>query len=206
MIPAMSELARYTEVHAVDLPASGKSKKPPHALNVEELSDVLAEWMKANDIKRAVLVGHSFGAQIVADFAVRYPEKIESAVLAAPTLNRRERTFFRQLLRFLQDAFYEPFTLMLIAISDYLNYGFLRAFATIRYAFRDRIEDKLPRVNVPTLVIRGEYDTVVPQYWAEEIKDLLPDGKLVTITDETHGVNYNSPKQFAEAIRVFLNY
>lgn len=206
MIPAMSELAKYARIYAPALPGSGESKKPPRALNVEELTDVLAEWMKALGIKRAVLVGHSFGAQVVADFAVRHSEVIERAVLAAPTLNRRERTFLRQLLRFLQDAFYEPFTLMYIAIFDYLSFGLLRAIATIRFAFENRIEKNLPRVKVPTLVVRGEYDTVVPLGWAEEVASLLPDGKLVTIAGETHGFNYNSPERFAEAIRIFLDY
>jgi pimeloyl-ACP methyl ester carboxylesterase len=206
MIPAMTELAKYARIYAPSLPGSGESKKPPRALNVEELSNVLAEWMKTIGIKRAVFVGHSFGTQVITDFSLRYPEMVERAVLAAPTLNRRERTFLRQLLRFLQDAFYEPFTLMYIAIFDYLNFGFLRAIKTIRYAFENKIEDNLPRVKVPTLVIRGEYDTVVPQNWAEEVTNLLPDGKLVTIARETHGFNYNSPEQFAEAIRRFLDY
>lgn len=206
MLPAMFELGKYAAVYAPALPGSGESEKPPRALNVEELSDILAEWMKAVGIVRATLVGHSFGTQIVADFAVRHSAMIESAVLAAPTLNLYERTFFRQLLRFLQDAFYEPFTLMYIAVFDYLNFGFFRAIATIKYAFRDRIEDKLPLIKIPVLIVRGEYDTVVPHDWSEMLAKLLPNGKLITIAGETHGVNYNAPKQFAEAIKRFLKY
>jgi 2-hydroxy-6-oxonona-2,4-dienedioate hydrolase len=206
MLPAIEELGKYCDVYAPDLPGSGKSRKPPKALGIEQLSNVLAEWMKANNIERAVLVGHSFGCQVVADFALRHPQMLERAVLAAPTLNRRERTFLRQLLRFLQDAFYEPFSLMYIAIFDYLNFGFFRAIATIRFAFADRIEEKLPRIKAPALVIRGEYDTVVPPDWSQEVTGLLPDGKLVTILEETHGVNFNSPRQFAKAIRLFAGY
>ncbi|HEX8737391.1 MAG TPA: alpha/beta hydrolase [Pyrinomonadaceae bacterium] len=206
MIPTMSEMAKFAKVFTFDLPGFGDSEKPWHVFNIAELADVLAEWMSVARIERAVLVGHSFGSQIVTEFALRHPARIASAVLAAPTFERRARTFFRQFGRFLLNARNEPFSLVLLAVKSYLKFGFVRETLTLRYALADRIEEKLPQIHVPALVLRGELDTIVPQRWAEEVAALLPDGKSVTIGGGTHGVNYNSPQKFAEAIREFLGY
>ena len=45
-----------------------------------------------------------------------------------------------------------------------------------RYALEDRIEKKLSHVHVPSLVVRGGRDPIVPQHWAEEVARLLPMG------------------------------
>jgi len=206
MIPAMREIAEFTKVFALDLPGFGDSEKPRRVFNIEELADVLADWMNAAGIERAVLVGHSFGSQIVAEFALRHAEKIDRAVFAAPTFDRRARGFFRQFWRLLRNAPNEPFSLVLLAVKSYFKFGIRREARTLQFALRDRIEEKLPQIGVPALVVRGELDTVVPQDWAEEFAALLPDGKLVVIAGGTHGVNYNSPQKFAAAIREFLGY
>ena len=206
MIPTMSEIAEYAPVFTLDLPGFGDSEKPWHVYNLAELSDVLADWMKALKIERAVLVGHSLGSQIVAEFALRHPEMIERAILAAPTFDQRARGVFRQFGRLLLNARNEPPSLIWLAIKSYFKFGIRREARTLRFGLKDRIEDKLPQIRIPTLVLRGELDTVVPQRWAEEVAALLPNGKSVTIPGGTHGVNYNSPQKFAKAIREFLGY
>jgi pimeloyl-ACP methyl ester carboxylesterase len=206
MIPTMSEMAQYAKVFALDLPGLGDSEKPAHVLNIAELADVLADWMKVAGIERAELVGHSFGSQIVAEFALRHPQMIRRAVLAAPTFDRHARSFFRQFGRLLLDSRNEPFGLILLAVKSYFKFGFRREARTLQFGLADRIEDKLPQISIPALVVRGELDPVVPQRWAQEVADLLPDGKLAVIAGGTHGVNYNSPQKFAEAIREFLGY
>jgi pimeloyl-ACP methyl ester carboxylesterase len=206
MIPTMSEMAKYAKVFALDLPGFGDSEKPAHIFNIAELADVLADSMRVVGIERAVLVGHSFGSQVTAEFALRHPAMIERAVLAAPTFDRHARSFFRQFGRLLWNSRNEPFRLILLAVKSYFKFGFRREAQTLRFALADRIEDKLPQIRIPALVVRGESDTVVPQRWAKEVADLLPEGKLVVIPGGTHGVNYNSPQKFAVAIREFLGY
>lgn len=205
MIPAMSEIEKWAKVYAPDLPGFGESEKPRQVFNITELADVLADWMKTFGIKRGILVGHSFGCQVVAEFALRHSEMLDRAVFAAPTCDRRARSAFRQFGRLLLDALNEPFSLILLAVRDYLKFGVRRQARTMHIALHDRIEDKLPQINIPTLVIAGELDTVVPTEWAREVADLLPRGEFVSIPG-THGVNYQSPQVFAQAIRQFLDY
>ncbi len=95
LLPALTELARSTRVYVPDLPGFGRSARPTRPLDVPELSDWLGAWMRAVGLSRAVLMGHSFGCQVVVDFALRHPELVERLVLAAPTVDPRARSALR---------------------------------------------------------------------------------------------------------------
>ncbi len=204
MVPLAERLAPYYRVYAPDLPGFGLSHKPRQALDVPELADALAAWMEALGLGRATLLGNSFGCQIIAEFAVRYPERIERAVLQGPTIDPKARSALRQIVRWQLDTPREPPSQALIMLRDYMDCGIRRLVRTFRYSLEDRIEEKLPRINVPTLVVRGGSDPVVPQRWAEEATGLLPMGRLVVVPGAGHTVNYNSPLELARVVRLFL--
>ncbi len=204
MVPLAERLAPYYRVYAPDLPGFGLSDKPRHALDVPELADALAAWMEAVGLGRATLLGNSFGCQIIAEFAVRYPQRIERAVLQGPTVDPHARTALRQIVRWQLDTPREPPSQALIILRDYLDCGIRRLVRTFRYSLSDRIEEKLPRIGVPTLVVRGGRDPVVPQRWAEEATRLLLMGRLVVVPGAGHTVNYNSPLELARVVRLFL--
>jgi 2-hydroxy-6-oxonona-2,4-dienedioate hydrolase len=203
LIPALTTVSAFSNAYAPDMPGFGDSAKPPHVLGPDELSDVLAGWLSAMGIEQAILAGHSFGCQVVAAFAIRHPERIKSAVLAAPVFDPQRRSFFRQFGRLLADAPREPLSLIAIALRDYWKFGIRRQAQTLQHAFRFKMEEKLPLIEIPTIVVRGEFDSVVPHDWAEKAAEMLPGGKLITIKGGAHGVVYSLPDAFAGAIRDF---
>lgn len=204
MVPTAELLATHYRIFAPDLPGFGKSEKPPHVLDVAGLSDSLAAWIGEVGLDRAALVGNSFGCQIIADLAARHPERVERAVLQAPTMDPRARTALREVGRFLLDMPREPLSLLPIELLDYLSAGTRRSWRTFRYALEDPIEEKLPEVRVPTLVVRGSRDLIVPQRWAEEVAGLLPRGRLAVIPGAAHAANYGWAAEFARVVRAFL--
>ncbi len=203
MIPTALALARSFPVYAPDLPGWGKSAKPARALPIRELADVLAEWMDAVRLERAVVLGNSMGCEIVVELAVRHPERVERAVLVGPTVDRYARTFARQAGRLVLDSLLEPASLWAIIVRDYLVHGPRRLFATSRHALADPVERKLPDVQAPVLVVRGARDTIVSQLWAEEVAALVPDGRLAVVPGKAHAVNYNAPAELARLVRAF---
>jgi pimeloyl-ACP methyl ester carboxylesterase len=90
-------------------------------------------------------------------------------------------------------------------IADYLRAGPVRDFVTLRHALRDRMEEKLPQVQAPALVIRGEHDPIVPQRWAEEVAALLPHGRLAVVRGAAHVVNYSRPDEVARLVTQFFD-
>lgn len=204
MVPTAIRLAPECRVYAPDLPGFGKSDKPAHVLSVPELADALGTWMEAAEIDQALLLGNSMGCQIAADLAVRYPKRVDRLVLQGPTTDPKARTALQQVVRLLRNAPYERPSLGPILVRDYLAAGAFRALRTFRYMLEDRIEEKLPRVRVPTLVVRGSRDPVVPQRWAEEATRLLPMGRLVVIPGWGHTLNYSAPLELVRVVRPFL--
>jgi 2-hydroxy-6-oxonona-2,4-dienedioate hydrolase len=79
-----------------------------------------------------------------------------------------------------------------------------RAWRTLKLVIADKIEEKLPRIQAPTLVVRGAKDPVVPQRWAEEVARLLPKGQLIVIPGCPHTLNYSAPLEFVRVMRLFL--
>lgn len=204
MIPTAEQLAPYYQIYIPELPGFGKSEKPDHYQNLDEMADTLAAWMTATGLPQAVLLGNSLGCQIIARFAVRHPERIQSAIFVGPTMDVRARTAHQEIGRWLVNITREPFSLYPLVLRDYLDIGFRRFVATFRYGLQDKIEAFLPQILVPTLVVRGSRDTVVPQYWAEHVTHLLPQGKLVVLDKAAHDVNYNTPVELTRTIRAFL--
>jgi 2-hydroxy-6-oxonona-2,4-dienedioate hydrolase len=204
MVPSARRLAEHFPVLAPDLPGFGRSGKPRQVLTIPELADALAAWMGAVGLSTAALVANSLGCQVVVDLAVRRPELVEALVLAGPTMDPSARRAGVQVGRWLRDWPLERPSLALAHARDYLLAGARRALQTFRHALADRIEAKLPRVQAPTLVVRGSRDPIVPQRWAEEAAALLPGGRLVVIPGGPHCVNYSTPDAFARVVRTFL--
>jgi len=205
MMPTAQLLARTYRVYVPDFPGFGDSGKPDHALDVPGLADALAAWMPEAGLERAVLLGNSFGCQIIADFAARYPERVDAAVLQGPTTPPDERTWLRQFIRWRQNSPYNPPSMARIARNDYRKCGLVRALVTFQYSLEDRIEDKLPRIRAPVLVVRGEKDPICSQAWAEEVTRRLPSGRLSIILDVAHTLVYTSPEPLARLSQSFID-
>jgi 2-hydroxy-6-oxonona-2,4-dienedioate hydrolase len=150
-----------------------------------------------------MLVGNSFGCQIVVDFAQKYPGRLRSAVLVGLTVDPKGRNLPVQIGRWLLNSFREPPSLGPTIVRDYWKAGIVRALKTLRIYINDRVEAKLPKVPVPTLVVRGALDPIVPDRWANEMVRLLPNGSLAVITGVGHTANYSAPLEIARVARIF---
>lgn len=204
MVPLAKLLAPHRRAYAPDLPGFGKSQHPPQILNIPELAAALASWMDFFAIERAVLLGNSVGCQIIADFALRFPARVDRAVFVGPTVDRVGRTLPEQARRLLVNVAREPLSSILTQARDYWACGLRRTLGTFRYALADPIEQKLPHMHMPTLIMRGSNDPIGPQRWCEELAGLLPDGRLLVIPGAPHAANYDAPAQLARATLAFL--
>src|SRR5215211_7468705 len=200
MIPIAQYLAPDFRVYAPDLPGFGISDKPPHILTVPELADALAGFMHEMVLCRAAFVGNSFGCEILIEFAVRHPRRIERLVLQGPTPDPNTRSALEQVALFFVTRLFERWSLGWIAISDYLRGCIFRYVGTFRAMIAYRTEPRLSEVQAPTLVVWGTRDFIVPRRFVERIAHLLPNGRLVVIPGAAHGMNYSHPAFSKDAI------
>jgi len=204
MVRLAEVLAADRRVYAPDIPGFGKSEKPRRPLDVHGQAEILAAWMPAAGLERAAFFGHSLGCQVVADLALHHPRLATRLALAAPTIDDGGRSMPRELLRLLSDVPREPFSLIPIVIGDYLGAGLGRGLRTLRYALADRIEEKLPALNLPVLVLRGARDPVVSERWTEKVCALLPQGRLAVVPRAAHALQFSHPREVAALLGDFL--
>jgi pimeloyl-ACP methyl ester carboxylesterase len=218
---------------AVDLPGFGLSEEPDEcsipgfARTVDRVCDQLG-------IEEPAVIGNSMGGFVGAELAVRYPERVSKLVLVAAAGLSTEylarepllagarvvmaltaRTGLRgapvvkrpRLRRFaLQVVARYPERLSAALANELVQGanapGFMDAFeALMTYSFRDR----LARIEVPTLIVWGRNDMLVPVSDAETYEHLIGDNAHHVIFEDTgHLPMLERPSRFNALLSSFL--
>jgi pimeloyl-ACP methyl ester carboxylesterase len=74
-------LARHNRVFALDLVGSGHSDKPSVSYSFSYLAQFVNDFMEAENIDRACLIGHSLGGGVSLQFTIQFPDKVDKLVL-----------------------------------------------------------------------------------------------------------------------------
>ena len=202
-------LADDFHVLAPDLPGFGDTPRPACASpgygpSVREQADHLIAWMDAEKIDRAVLCGHSVGCQVAVDVAVRFPRRVERLILLSPAADPAYRSMWKQVPRLIGCGLFEAPSLVATLVEDYLLAGPMRTFRQARRTLYDRVEEKLPLVAAPTLVVRGQYDLLVSPAWARKVAKLVPGAELMTIDAVGHGLHHSAASITSTLVRDFV--
>ena len=67
------------------------------------------------------------------------------------------------------------------------------------------LRPELAAIRAPTLVIKGPRDHYTPPAWSEEIADLIPGARYVTIPGTGHCSHISMPGSFNRALIDWLN-
>jgi pimeloyl-ACP methyl ester carboxylesterase len=190
--------------YALDLPGFGTWRKQERPLTVVEQAERVAEWLEREGLTRAALLGNSLGCEVIVHLAVRHPERVACLVLTSPTIDPRGRTALQTVWRLLCDVPREPPRIMPIVAQDWLATGPLWMARGLAAMLRDPIEELLPLVQCPALVVRGERDAIVPGRWAQAAGELLPQGRLAEVPGAIHAVPFDTPQALADLVHSFL--
>ncbi|MGI5291950.1 alpha/beta fold hydrolase [Nonomuraea polychroma] len=205
LIPTAERLAAMFRVYAPDLPGFGRGDRPACALSVGDLAKALRAWIQVAGVPRPALVANSFGCQVAVELAARRPESVRALVLSSPTIDPGLRSVVRQLVTWVREMRTQSPQLRRIVRRDLLRAGPIRVARTLRHALDDTLEDKLPSVEAPALVVRGTADPMVSRGWAWQVSRLLPRGRFAEIAGAPHAMVHDAPDAFVEAVLPFLH-
>lgn len=190
-------------VVAIDLPGYGDAPEPHRTPTIERMADLVAAYLRRLGRGPVILLGHSMGTQVVTEVAVRHPDAVSHLVLVAPTVDRRRRRALTQLVRLGQDLWGESTKVLLLGAREYLRAGpHLRR--KMRAMLVHRPEDSYPQLAVPTLVIRGELDVVVPQDWFDEVVAAIPGASAFVVAGHHHETLIHDAEPAGVEIRRWL--
>lgn len=199
-LPLARVLARSAGVHVLELPGFGGTPKPQAPLSVAQLAAVVNAYVRSADLDRPTLVGHSMGAQVVLEAALRAPGLVSAVVVMGCVVDPQERTARQQGLRLVQDVLLETPAANVTVLSEYVRTG-PRWFAkTLPAMLGYQTEVAVARLGVPLLIVRGTRDPVAGHAWAQQLQRLAPAARLVEVAGGAHAVMYTHPHEVASAI------
>lgn len=194
-----AELAQGNAVYAIELPGFGGSPWPHRQLTVPEFGEVVVAVLRKLDLSGIVLVGHSMGCQVATEVAARAPELVHKLVLLGPTVNDRERSLGKQALRLGQDTLRESPAVNWMVFTDYLR-SFVPYIRTLPSMVNHRLEDALPQVSCPVVLIRGERDPIVPLDWLERLAAANSNSTIVEVPGVPHVLMHSRPAETARGV------
>ncbi|ASN52782.1 alpha/beta fold hydrolase [Sinomonas sp. R1AF57] len=197
--PLAEVLAAHGRVHVVELPGFGKSLTPRRPLSIEDFAETAWEALDTLGIRDPVLIGHSMGAQVVVEMAIDRPSP-RPIVLLGPTVNVRERTVPRQALRLTWDSIIEPFGVTPIVFGDYIRCGVPWYVRTLREMMRHRIEQRIPLVEAPILLMSGRRDPISPPSWLRTLAGLARSARTAVLDREAHVLMFRGAREVARSI------
>lgn len=86
----LMELSKEYSLVIPDLIGFGRSSKPAETPAYGEQARVLHEMMDKLSIPKAILVGTSWGGQVALEFAINWPDRVDSMVLISSTYDKSQ--------------------------------------------------------------------------------------------------------------------
>jgi pimeloyl-ACP methyl ester carboxylesterase len=193
-------LATERTVFSIDLPGFGGLPKPGRDVDVATMADALATVVAALDAGPVVLVGHSMGSQWVVELGVRHPELVTDVVAMGPVADTRHRTVMAQTIALALDTLGEPLDINAVVFTDYLRCGIPWYLTQLRHMLGYPIEERVPALSIPLLLIRGGRDPIAGVEWCRMLRDRSRQATLVHIPGQHHVAQQSAPRAVAAAI------
>jgi pimeloyl-ACP methyl ester carboxylesterase len=206
-IRVLPELSRRYRVLIPEIVGFGRTRCPGRMPRMHELADVIARWMEQVGATSAPVVGHSMGGQLAIHLAAHHPGRVPRLVLVDAAGIPRDLGP-RSLARFAAElvpprSWGDPLFLPIIA-RDTLVAGPRVVVQALGRILRDDVRPLLPRVDVPTLVIWGEHDMVIPVSHAHELRAGITGARLLVLPGAAHNPMVDRPISFSRAVLAFL--
>jgi len=211
----------------VDMRGSGESDKPADNytldLYVDDLNSIIQELQEKN----FVLVGDSYGASLAIKYVTTYPGKVSKLVLMCgspkitPTddfphglslevihklLTLGQESYSGFLRFFMELAFTEPGT-------EYLKELGIRmcqktpqeiAINSAKNFLKEDLRPLLGKINIPTLMLHGENDRLMPLEGAKYMHENIPGSKMYIFKDKGHNPSITAADKFNKILEEFI--
>jgi pimeloyl-ACP methyl ester carboxylesterase len=191
------------------VPGYGRPAGPDDSLAPAELASRMLDRSAPGP---CVLVALSAGCQVAAHLALRAPDRVAALVLIGPTTDPRGGTWPRLVRRWLATARHESPRQGPALLRQYRRTGLRTMARAMDAARRDRIEDVVPLLACPVLVLRGEHDAIAPTDWLELLTgahpaagEPAPRRQHATLSGGAHMVPWTHGAEVAELIGQFLD-
>ncbi|MBI5842183.1 MAG: alpha/beta fold hydrolase [Chloroflexi bacterium] len=207
-------LAEHFQVITFDNRGVGQSDRPAGPYSAQMLAADTAGLLDALGIQKAVVMGHSMGGFITQAMALDFPQKVEKLILCSTNFGGpRHVPVTAEAMKVLSDVTSDPLTRFKNGLSvstapgwaeknpemieEWVKWRVANPIDPAPYQAQMAIglgllpeaaafENQLSRLNVPTLILFGAHDKVVPPANASLLAEKIAGSKVVIFPDAGH--------------------
>jgi pimeloyl-ACP methyl ester carboxylesterase len=203
----------------VDLPGFGQSEMPTSVIGMEEYVDLVYDLITRLELRKPVIIGHSFGGKIAMFFALKYPSTVARIVLInasgirpKPTMRGKisyvlakigNVVFWIPPFIFFRKGMKHAFYRFVVGEQDYFRSQNLRE--TFKRVIKQHINSRLKEINLETLVIWGAEDRMTPLWQGEKIASGIKKSRLEVVDGVGHNLPLKHPEIVSQLILKFLD-
>lgn len=199
---------------------------------MEDYAEDLAVLLDSLELSRVSIMAHSLGASPAVMFLNRYPERVERAILTCSgvfeyeeksftafhkfgkyVVQFRPRWFLKVpfagamfMARFLHRPL--PAAVSRVFLEDFLDADYDAALGTMLTAVSKYASEVMPQefaqLTVPTLLISGEYDKIIPSELGRRAAQLNDNIEYFEVADTAHFPMLEKPGVYLEQVREFF--
>ncbi len=231
-------LAQYGTVIAYDRPAFGLTERPmewdgENPYSQESQIELVIGLMDELNVEQGILVGNSAGGTLAMLTALKYPERVQSLILADPAVysGGGAPAWIRPLLgtpqmrhlgplvarqfqtrgqEMVELAWHDPSKITTEIIDGYQKPLLVEDWDKVLWELtiassESDLADRLNEFNMHVLVITGDDDRIVPTEQSVRLADEIPNAELVVIPQCGHLPHEEQPDEFMRAVTKFLS-
>jgi len=221
-------LSKHFKILVFDNRGAGRTDKPKMDYSIQLFADDTAGLMETLRIREANILGVSMGGYIAQELALNYPGRVKRLVLACtgpggekavPASPERLKKFTanegltpEDILKKDMDIYFsdEYFAKNQEKLEEFIKISlryyqpldaFERQFAA---CLRHDTVNRLSRIDVPTLILTGDDDPLVPPENSKILSALIPRSELVFFPGKRHCFFIEEPDRFNQMVIGFF--
>lgn len=197
MKPIGDALSDRFRITILDFPGFGDTTEPKEPWNIEKYSLLVEMFVKKLEIKKPIVMGHSFGGRVAICYSSRNP--IEKLILfGSPCIRIKEKLSLK--VRTLKSLKKLP---GMNGLAEYMkkfigSRDYKAASPIMRQTLVEVVNEDLTKyareIEEPTLLIWGEYDTEAPLSDAKELEKIMIDAALIVLPGTHYAYLENLPR------------
>ncbi len=227
--PVIRALSERFKVLLFDNRGAGQTNIPEGEYTIKMMADVTAGLMNALRIDRAYILGFSMGGLIAQELALNYPEKVEKLILWGTACGGRKTIppsmeAYKFLFGAVEGVTPERLaksTISLVFTNDFIKNNpdyiadKIRRLLECRIPYSSYVRQtkalmggntcrRLKQLQIPTLILQGMKDIIVPPKNGEILVELIPKAKLVMFEKSAHAIFPHEPDLFLQTLFDFI--